>query len=470
MPDEQQRILIVTEDALSQRMAGPAIRAWNIAEVLGLQGHDVVLATLASTCERSSASFRVEAADPGRVSELERWCTVVIVQGFVLERVPALTATEKVMVVDLYDPLHLEQLEHARHVPEPERSNNYANVVRVLQDQLARGDFFICASEKQRDLWLGFLSAVGRVNPATHALDPTLRRLIDVVAFGLSPDPPVHARPALRGVVPGIGVDDEIVLWGGGVYDWLDPLTAIRAVDRLRRQRPKIRLFFLGVRHPNPVIEEPPTLRAARALAHDLGIDGSHVFFNEDWVPYEDRASFLLEADVAISLHVEHAETAYSFRTRVLDYLWAGLPIVATQGDTFADLIERERLGAVVPGEDEGAVAGALSGLLADVAERAAIRDRARAVARRFVWSEVLQPLVAFCALPSRAADAASPARRPARRPAASAGARASAAEGGAAVIAAARRGIVAYRRGGLGAVVEGVRRAASRALRRARA
>lgn len=385
-------------------MAGPAIRAWQIAEALA-PDHEVVLATTSPTCERASGAFATEACDQARFAELERWCTVVLLQGYVLNHVPVLKDTDKVMVVDLYDPLHLEALELNAGQREPERTVNIASSVRVLGEQMLRGDFFVCASEKQRDLWLGFLSAAGRVNPANYQADPSLRRLIDVVAFGLPDHPPEHSRDALKGVVDGIGADDEVILWGGGVYDWFDPLTAIRAVDRVRSKRPRVRLFFLGVRHPNPAIEESRTLVAARALAAELGLLGTHVFFNEDWVHYDDRPNFLLESDVAISLHVEHVEAAYSFRTRILDYMWAGLPIVATRGDTFAELITRQGLGTVVPGEDPDAVAAALLGLLEDPSGRAAVRSRSSEVARSFVWSEVLRPLVRFCAAPSRAPD-----------------------------------------------------------------
>jgi glycosyltransferase involved in cell wall biosynthesis len=385
-------------------MAGPAIRAWQIAEALA-GDHEVILATTSPTCERSSTTFGTESAGPERFGELEAWCTVVLFQGYVLNHVPVLKTTDKVMVVDLYDPLHLEALELNAPQPEPERSYNVASSVRVLGEQLLRGDFFICASDKQRDLWLGFLSAAGRVNPANYAADPSLRSLIDVVAFGLPDHRPEHTRAALKGVVPGIGPDDEVVLWGGGVYDWFDPLTAIRAVDQVKAAHPRIRLFFLGVRHPNPAIEEARTLIAARELARNLHLDGTHVFFNEEWVDYEDRQNFLLEADVAISLHVEHIEAAYSFRTRILDYMWAGLPIVATRGDTFAQLIEREGLGSVVPGQDVDAVAAALESLLGNAAARRACRERTAGIARSFVWSEVLRPLVAFCAAPQRAAD-----------------------------------------------------------------
>lgn len=385
-------------------MAGPAIRAWQIADALSAD-HEVVLATTSPTCERESPSFRTESCGPERFAELERWCSLVVYQGYVLNHVPALRRTDKITVVDLYDPIHLEALELNRFQPEAERATNLASPIRVLDEQIRRGDFFVCASEKQRDLWMGFLSAAGRVNGHTYDDDPSLRRLIDVVAFGLPPEPPQHRKAAIKGVVPGISRDDRVILWGGGVYDWFDPITAIRAVDQVRRSRPDVRLFFLGVRHPNPAIEDSRNLIAARRLAAELGLAGTHVFFNDGWVPYEERASFLLEADVAISLHVEHVEAAYSFRTRILDYLWAQLPIVATRGDTFADLIEREGLGAAVAGEDVDAVARALLDLLGDDEGRPGRRARAAGVAGRFVWSEVLQPLVRFCADPRRAPD-----------------------------------------------------------------
>jgi len=129
------------------------------------------------------------------------------------------------------------------------------------------------------------------------------------------------------------------------------------------------------------------------------------VFFNEGWVPYHDRQNYLMEADVGVSLHVEHLETAYSFRTRILDYLWTGLPIVATAGDGFAEIIAARGIGTVVPGEDVDAVVDALADLLRDGDARQACRERAAAVAAGFRWSAVLEPLVSFCREPRHAPD-----------------------------------------------------------------
>ena len=62
-----------------------------------------------------------------------------------------------------------------------------------------------------------------------------------------------RARATGRGctaALPGIGPEDDVVVWGGGVYDWFDPETVIRAVGRLAADRPRLRLLFLGTRHP----------------------------------------------------------------------------------------------------------------------------------------------------------------------------------------------------------------------------
>ena len=66
------------------------------------------------------------------------------------------------------------------------------------------------------------------------------------------------------------------------------------------------------------------------------------MIFN-DWVPYDERALYLMEADLGVSTHHAHLETRYAFRTRMLDYLWARLPIVCTEGDHFGDLVRTTR-------------------------------------------------------------------------------------------------------------------------------
>lgn len=399
------RILVVTLDTLAERMAGPAIRAWEIASALAPE-HEVQLLTFGS-CDRPGEGFTTAHTTVGEFRAQVEASDVVVVQGFVVATFPWLQSAEQVLVIDLYDPFHLESLEVERFKPAPERHAALATALRELGAQTRRGDLFLCASEKQRDLWLGQLAASGRVNPDTYDADPSLRSLITVVPFGTSPTPPARTAPAIKGVVPGIGPDDKVVLWGGGVYNWFDPVTVVRAVDAVRERVPQVRLYFLGMKHPNPDVPEMAMATRTRELSDSLGLTGTHVFFNEDWVPYARRADYLLDADVGVSAHFDHIETAFSFRTRILDYLWADLPIVCTEGDTFGDLVAAEGLGVAVAPEDVEGMAAALERLLTDDAAREEARANVARVAERYTWPVALAPLLDFARSPRRAADAA---------------------------------------------------------------
>ena len=149
----------------------------------------------------------------------------------------------------MYDPFHLEQLEQSRETADLRARARWTGRRGRSTSRPAR-DFFLCASEKQRDFWLGHLAALGRVNTVSYDADPTLRSLIMVVPFGVPGQPPVKTRDAVRGVVPGIGPDDDVLLWGGGVYNWFDPLTLLHAVDRVCGSPSAVRLSSWGCAIP----------------------------------------------------------------------------------------------------------------------------------------------------------------------------------------------------------------------------
>lgn len=397
------RIAVVTGDVLGERMAGPAIRALNIAAQLS-RVHDVTLVSTAPGSEPRQEVRCVITDQSGLRAALET-AEVVVLQGFVAHQAPWLLRTDKILVADLYDPLHLEQLERARQLPVRRRQESVDLTVRVLNEQMLRADFMVCASDAQRLMWLGHLSAIGRANVETHGADPTLRSLIDVVPFGLSPTVPAPtSRPFRDGL--GLGDDARIIVWAGGVYDWLDPLIAIRAVDRLRHSHPDVRLVFQGMQHPNPDVPAMDMPQRCTALSDELGLTDAHVFFTTGWVPYDERHNHLLDADLGISTHTDHLEAELAFRARILDYLWAGLPVVATQGDTLAAKIDAEGLGAVVPPGDVDALAAALERQLYDTDASTASRANVSATREQLSWELAVQPLLAFCAAPHRAADA----------------------------------------------------------------
>ncbi|MBO1737398.1 glycosyltransferase [Leifsonia sp. TF02-11] len=400
------RVLVITGDPVGERMAGPAIRAWNIAKLLS-EEHDVRLVSM-SSAEPLDDVVEVGVISlhrPKTVVEHEEWADVIVVQGHALELFPSLEKSNKILVVDIYDPMHLEQLEQGRGKSINQWNKQISEATESLNHQLALGDFFLCASEQQRHFWLGQLAGLGRVNAYTYAHDTDLDNLIAVAPFGIPEEPPVATRPAMRGVVPGIGADDKILIWAGGIYDWFDPESLIEAISALSSAHPELRLFFMGVKHPNPAVPEMEAVTRAKRRAADLGVLNTHVFFNESWVPYDERQNYLLEADLGVSTHFQHVETTFSFRTRILDYLWAGLPIVTTAGDSFGTLVEAEELGAAVPEQDAAALAAAIERYLYHKPSATTARKNVERLRETFRWRRTLAPLVEFLRDPKPAAD-----------------------------------------------------------------
>ena len=96
--------------------------------------------------------------------------------------------------------------------------------------------------------------------------------------------------------MPAIKEDDLVVLWGGGIWNWLDPITVIKAMWEITRHRKDIKLVFSGIKHPDPKLPEMKKCIDAINLSKELDLYGKFVFFNE-WTPYEIRQNFLLESN-----------------------------------------------------------------------------------------------------------------------------------------------------------------------------
>ncbi len=398
---EKKRVLVVTGEPLSENLAGPAIRALEIAKALNGEFECLLATTKANDLkhpEVSTISTRHRS-----LRKLVTWADIIVFQGLLISENPWIADTEKILISDLYDPFHLEVLEQKRKSSISLRLRGSRDTTDALNRQLRRADFFICASERQRNFWLGQLAAEGRINPFTYDANNDLSRLIDVVPFGVSDKALENQTDPIREIYPSIKKSDTIALWSGGVYDWLDPLTIVKAVAKLNK--PNLKLVFMGLSHPNKEVPEMKMVNELKSLSNSLGLTNKNVFFIDNWVNYQERGKYLAAADFGVNAHLAHIETTFSFRTRILDHFWAGLATITTKGDALADLIESHSAGLVVDVADVDGWVKALDKLLTDPELKNQYAENAKSLAKEFYWNKALTPLVKFIRTATPAAD-----------------------------------------------------------------
>ena len=380
------RVGLVCSEALGEQAAGIGIRYLEMARRLPGLGFDAVLVSPWRSGESpdvGSGSAEARQFDSAPLSVLLGDCDAAVAQGQlannVLHELPDLPTA-----IDLYDPFLVENLTHFDTLG----LDPYRNDHRTWVHQLSRGDLFLCSSPEQRAYYLGFLTALGRVNPHRYRDDPSLSGLIVEAPFGV-PDPLPEYRPLLPPRAPG-----ERRLLFGGLYDWYDPEPLLQAFASL--SAPNARLLF---------VRQPPGAQAPQRLLKEVEVrsrrqDPERIGFL-DWVPFERRYDLLRDVDALTACHLPGLETDLSLRTRFVDALAVGCPVLSTDGGTIPRLLKDWDAGLVAPCGDVEALRAGLGELVTGgpEVEARALRGRERALAT-FSWERSLAPLAAFLESP----------------------------------------------------------------------
>jgi glycosyltransferase involved in cell wall biosynthesis len=376
------KVLVISPTAgnASLDVAGPALRYRQLCDELRRGG---VQATLAARGPEADADWsRTSPAELARGHD-----AVVCPQGLADEagelarRLPAGCA----LVVDCYAPALVER---ALLMPGDPRFGSFRR--RVLA-ALERADLLLVANEPQRAYVTGMLSALGRVAPEREAPQVVLAPM-----GAPAPQPPAGA--------PG----EPLVLWYGGLWPWFDGETAVEAFALVAQGRLDARLRILGGRHPSG--GAPDTLDAVLAAGAAHGL--ADRIESLPWAAPDDLPALLAQAPCALCLAHDGIEHRLAQRTRLLDLLSAGVPIICTEGDSLGGRAVAAGAATAVPPGDAAAAARALEALLGDPALRRRHSAAGRALAGEMAPERTLADAVAWLSAPSRAARATSGWRR----------------------------------------------------------
>ena len=382
------RLLLKCHDVIGKTMAGPAIRYWEFAKALSKK-HQVTL-QVPNQSPLQSDQFRIVSSS----DSLDYNNFDVLISQLISPQTAWHAKKNGVrLIYDAYDPEPLEHLEIFKSSAINTRIFLNQKIINTVNFSLEMADGYLCANQKQRDLWTGSLLSLMKIHPQLYDKDSALDKIMAIVPFGISSQIPVKKKEGFRKLF-NLKSSDKLLIWGGGIWNWFDPLTLISAIKILSEKRGDIKLVFMGLVHPNAAaIPAMNMAHEAKSLTKTFGLLNNSVFFNETWIPYDERENYLMEADIGVSTHFEHLETRYSFRTRLLDYMWAGLPIVATNGDTLGELIERHQIGTTVPPNDSMALANAIERILDHPETMKSIKRNIEQLKTQFYWENIVQPI-----------------------------------------------------------------------------
>ena len=354
---------MATPDVVGKRMAGPGIRAWHLAEELAKHFPTTLIAQIEEAQTGVSVPHVATALLPVRSREAKqamRDASVLIGQparGFRRLR------PDQRIVFDLFDPVLLELREMYGSRPSLRQRLHFLAEEMRLRRALSEGDMIVCATAMQRELY-----------------DEARDRLIEV---------PFGAEQG--GQRAASGERQNLIVWGGGTWEWLDPKTAVEAVVRANRNGIPCHLLFLGRSRPNRALVD----RRREGRFDMLIASGTpYVEANDDWVPYAERLSWLRRSKIAMMLHRSTAEARYSIRTRLFDAIAAATPVIATEEGFAAELVAQHGLGLVVPPSDAASVAQAIERLLRDDVFHAQCVSNLERIRPQFAWPVVVRPLV----------------------------------------------------------------------------
>ena len=200
---------------------------------------------------------------------------------------------------------------------------------------LKTGDVFSACGPSQRHALIGQLSMAGRLNAATFGVD--LVNVIPPGALGIAQTP---VRGLLRGQV--VDPDSHIILWCGGYNSWTDVETLFAGLELALRGDPKLHFVSVGGELPFSGVY-------ARFCEQVGGSSERDRFHLLGWQPVATIPGYYVDADIGLTLDTACYEAELGTRTRLVEMMQYGVPIVTTKACDLSRTIASEGLGLTFP-------------------------------------------------------------------------------------------------------------------------
>ena len=267
-------------------------------------------------------------------------------------------------------------------------------IVDSYNKSLKYSDKIFCRDERAREVIVGSLITLGRVDLAGYRIGHNFDSLVQIAPFGLSWGRPRHNKNIYRGVAHGIKQDDFIMLWNGGVWNRTDAPGMVKIMKHIWPKNRKIKLVFQGFYNPHGI--NTSEAKEAWRLLKKFELLNKNIFIPDKWIEFDERDGYLAEADAGITLSPNIPDANYFIKTRFYDYLWAELPIILNRCESFTSEVEKYGLGLVLAG-DYKRQAWEIVKFVGNKKLQTEIRSNIREYKQGKSWDKQLKPVVEYC-------------------------------------------------------------------------
>ncbi|MCL4376997.1 MAG: glycosyltransferase [Actinobacteria bacterium] len=208
---------------------------------------------------------------------------------------------------------------------------------------ITAADVFSCVSSRQEFALIGELGLAGRLNKFTSGYNFT-----NTVPCGMPLEEFEHKKNVIRGK-NGVKENDFIVLWTGGYNTWTDVDTLFKGLLLTMEKNPKIKFVSTGGEIPEQDLKTYPAF-----LSMISGSNFKDNFIMRGWIAGEEVPNYYFESDAGINIDKDIYEVKLGSKSRILDWMRAGLCVLSSNVCELTEIIEREKIGYTFkPGNSE---------------------------------------------------------------------------------------------------------------------
>ncbi len=354
------KIWILTRERFGDLLLGPALRIQRLGLAFVAKGHQVTLLAAPGSIDPGWSGVEFGELRPGFTRRMGENDKVIVGELVPVRAMFELLASRIPFHWDVYGLSLPETLSFAKIWPGARsRADSRRKDLRYVM--MARAADKIWISHSHQGTFLAALMArTGRTADLADAFE--LPSKFIEAPMGCRTD---VLQPGSGNPYQEQGITGPVFLWGGGVWEWFDTETVVRAFQILAQRSANPSLFFLSGRNEANADYDAPLARVL-ASAKEKGLLGKNIFFNSHRVRPDGLGPWLQHCTGGVMGNFPTLETRMCWRTRYLDLLWAGRPLVVSGTDPLAEKMEQENAAIVVPFGDAHALADAIERVAAN--------------------------------------------------------------------------------------------------------